>query len=298
MSDNKENELENADEVEKNEDLDNIWDEDNKNEDEDKSDDDVEGEEEDDDDEDVLDSDEAPSATPSNKASNDAKQKDSPDNSVAEDVIENDENENDDDVDEDEDEGEDEDVLDFDETPSMTPSDKASNDAKQKDSPDNSVVKDVIENDENENDDDVDEDEDEDEDEDFLDFDETPSMTPSDKASNDAKQKDSPGNSVAEDVTKEEPKGQSADPMIPSPQAKVKRIGKEAVDSLMLDLTFETVRKTITLAELKSIKPGYTFISQNPVNSPIEIRANGKLIGYGKLVSVDGSIGVQITEFI
>ncbi|MDR1173266.1 MAG: FliM/FliN family flagellar motor switch protein, partial [Puniceicoccales bacterium] len=110
----------------------------------------------------------------------------------------------------------------------------------------------------------------------------------------------------------EEPVEQSADaveqpreqdsqvpaPSSPPEQIKVKRVEREAVDSLMLDLTFETVRKTITLAELKSIKPGYTFLSQNPVNSPVEIRANGKLIGYGKLVSVDGNIGVQITEFI
>ncbi|MDR2432147.1 MAG: FliM/FliN family flagellar motor switch protein, partial [Puniceicoccales bacterium] len=173
---------------------------------------------------------------------------------------------------------------------------------------------------------DEDEAEDEDEDEDdILDFDEDSSTTQSDKASNDTKQKDSPDNPMAENATgdnaEEQPtkefieegsKGLSADsteqpsekdssisnPTIPSSQTKVKQVGKEAVDSLMLDLTFETVRKTVTLAELKSIKPGYTFISQNPVNSPIEIRANGKLIGYGKLVSVDGNIGVQVTEFI
>ncbi|MDR2778982.1 MAG: FliM/FliN family flagellar motor switch protein [Puniceicoccales bacterium] len=101
---------------------------------------------------------------------------------------------------------------------------------------------------------------------------------------------------VSKQPTKED--SQISTPTIPPVQAKVKRVGKEAVDSLTLDLTFETARKTVTVSELKSIKPGYTFISQNPINSPVEIRANGRLIGYGKLVSVDGNIGVQIMEFV
>ncbi|MDR1890776.1 MAG: FliM/FliN family flagellar motor switch protein, partial [Puniceicoccales bacterium] len=146
------------------------------------------------------------------------------------------------------------------------------------------------------------------------------SMTPSNEKIDNAEQKDStldgPAADAAERPTEEstqegkkeqpadvaeqpqEESPQSSEPTIPPARAKVKRIEKEAVDSLMLDLTFETVRKTVTLSELKSIKPGYTFVSPNPINSPVEIRANGKLIGYGKLVSVDGNIGVQIMEFV
>ena len=47
-----------------------------------------------------------------------------------------------------------------------------------------------------------------------------------------------------------------------------------------------------------SVTEGYIFVSQDPVSNPLEIRANGKLIGHGRLVNVEGNIGVQITELI
>ena len=83
----------------------------------------------------------------------------------------------------------------------------------------------------------------------------------------------------------------------PSP-VKKKSVPKDIIDGINVELTFETARQTITLGELSSIKEGYTFVSQNPTTSLIEIRANGKLIGHGRLVSVDGRIGVQITEIL
>jgi flagellar motor switch/type III secretory pathway protein FliN len=94
--------------------------------------------------------------------------------------------------------------------------------------------------------------------------------------------------------------GQIPAPIIQSVGAKARAVGGDSkfVNSLGVTLTFETARRSITLGELRSIQPGYTFVSQNPVNSPIEIRANGTLVGYGKLVSVENNIGVQITELV
>ncbi|MDR1432722.1 MAG: FliM/FliN family flagellar motor switch protein [Puniceicoccales bacterium] len=88
-----------------------------------------------------------------------------------------------------------------------------------------------------------------------------------------------------------------APPVLPGPREKKGHIDSKAISSLAVTLTFETAKKTVTLDELRSVHTGYTFVSEDPITSPIEIRANGKLIGYGKLVSVENNIGVQITEF-
>ncbi|MDR2720939.1 MAG: FliM/FliN family flagellar motor switch protein [Puniceicoccales bacterium] len=69
-------------------------------------------------------------------------------------------------------------------------------------------------------------------------------------------------------------------------------------DNLSVTLTFETSRQKITLGELETIKSGYTFVCTNPTQTPVEIRANGTLIGYGRLVDVEGKFGVQVMEFI
>jgi flagellar motor switch/type III secretory pathway protein FliN len=88
-------------------------------------------------------------------------------------------------------------------------------------------------------------------------------------------------------------------PVVPNePEAPRKKLDLKVFDTLEVTITFETTRKAITLGELRTIRPGYTFISENPTNSPVAIRANGRLVGYGKLVSVENNIGVQITEFI
>ncbi len=70
------------------------------------------------------------------------------------------------------------------------------------------------------------------------------------------------------------------------------------VSNISITLTFETGRQKISFGELDTLEKGYTFVCQNPVENPVEIRANGTLIGYGQLVDVDGKIGVQITKFL
>jgi flagellar motor switch/type III secretory pathway protein FliN len=83
-----------------------------------------------------------------------------------------------------------------------------------------------------------------------------------------------------------------------APRSKVKSQVPVQSGNLNVVLTFETGRQKITLGELWAMKSGYTFVCQNPVESPIEIRANDALIGYGQLVDVEGKFGVQVTEFI
>lgn len=92
--------------------------------------------------------------------------------------------------------------------------------------------------------------------------------------------------------------GNMAEPVKRQRAIKKKSVPKDIIKGINVDLTFETARQSISLGELSAIKEGYTFVSPNPVTSLIDVRANGKLIGHGRLVNVDGRVGVQITEIL
>lgn len=69
-----------------------------------------------------------------------------------------------------------------------------------------------------------------------------------------------------------------------------------ATDDLTVNLSFELENRTMTIGELKSLEPGYVFtLTSNPM-SPVTIRANGKPVAQGRLVDLNGAIGVQISE--
>ncbi|MDR0595234.1 MAG: FliM/FliN family flagellar motor switch protein, partial [Puniceicoccales bacterium] len=87
-----------------------------------------------------------------------------------------------------------------------------------------------------------------------------------------------------------------AEPVLKETKQSFHKIALKSGD-LNVTLTFETGRQKMTLGELETIRNGYTFVCENPIEGPVEIRANGTLIGYGQLVDVEGKFGVQITEF-
>lgn len=68
-----------------------------------------------------------------------------------------------------------------------------------------------------------------------------------------------------------------------------------AVHKIPVLLTFDLGERRLTLAELKMLQPGQTFDLGRPLSSPINIRANGALIGSGELVDIEGSLGVIVT---
>ncbi|WP_446424043.1 type III secretion system cytoplasmic ring protein SctQ [Mailhella sp.] len=61
-------------------------------------------------------------------------------------------------------------------------------------------------------------------------------------------------------------------------------------------LNFELDRTVITLGELSSLAPGYVFTLGCDAQTPVTVRANGKAIARGRLVDMDGTLGVQISE--
>lgn len=69
------------------------------------------------------------------------------------------------------------------------------------------------------------------------------------------------------------------------------------LDDVQVTLAFEVGQKRIPLKELQTLKRGFTFELDNSIERPITIRANGRIIGVGELLQVDGRIGVRITSF-
>ena len=68
------------------------------------------------------------------------------------------------------------------------------------------------------------------------------------------------------------------------------------LNEIDIRLSFELDRRIITVGDLESLTPGYTFTLNCDVMSPVTIRANGKAIARGRLVDLDGTLGVQIAE--
>ena len=67
-------------------------------------------------------------------------------------------------------------------------------------------------------------------------------------------------------------------------------------NDLELRLSFELDRRIITVGELSSIAPGFTFPLTGAADPLVTVRANGKAVARGRIVDMDGTPGVQVTE--
>lgn len=74
-------------------------------------------------------------------------------------------------------------------------------------------------------------------------------------------------------------------------------IAKAKIDDLPVRITFDIGEKIFALSELKAISEGYTFEIDRPIDECIHVRANGKCIAVGELVSIHERMGVRITQF-
>jgi len=68
------------------------------------------------------------------------------------------------------------------------------------------------------------------------------------------------------------------------------------LDELPVRLAFELGRIELPLAELALLGPGHVFELARNEAQPVDIVANGRRIGQGRIVDVAGSIGVQIVR--
>ena len=69
------------------------------------------------------------------------------------------------------------------------------------------------------------------------------------------------------------------------------------VDLLPVTLNFEAGEISLTVAELKALAPGAMLsFGRKLTDSPITIRANGRVLGIGELVLIDDFLGVRLLE--
>ncbi|CAN5876396.1 hypothetical protein BH11MYX2_BH11MYX2_32060 [soil metagenome] len=65
-------------------------------------------------------------------------------------------------------------------------------------------------------------------------------------------------------------------------------------DDAQLELTVQLATTRLTLRQLSELAPGAIVSLGRPLSGPFEVRAQGRLIGQGELVDVDGELGVRI----
>ncbi len=70
----------------------------------------------------------------------------------------------------------------------------------------------------------------------------------------------------------------------------------EGVDTgeLEVTLTFELERRLMTVRDVETLAPGYTFAFGGDALAPVTLYANGRPVGKGRLVDLNGTLGVQV----
>lgn len=69
------------------------------------------------------------------------------------------------------------------------------------------------------------------------------------------------------------------------------------IDDVPVRVTFDLGEREISLGDLRSLQPGYLFNLGRDPRSTVSIRANGRLIGEGELVDIEGRVGVSVLRF-
>ncbi|CAK0770763.1 type III secretion protein Q [Gammaproteobacteria bacterium] len=85
-------------------------------------------------------------------------------------------------------------------------------------------------------------------------------------------------------------------PMNPTPSPATS--APASLDDLPVTLVFEVGEKTLTLSELQRLRPGYCFALDRPLDQAVTLRANGKAVGQGELVELDGRLGVRVLAWV
>jgi type III secretion protein Q len=68
----------------------------------------------------------------------------------------------------------------------------------------------------------------------------------------------------------------------------------DGLDNIPVRMNFDLGERMMTLAELRSLAPGYVIELGRDIRRAVNIRVNGKKIGEGELVDIDGYIGVSL----
>ena len=69
---------------------------------------------------------------------------------------------------------------------------------------------------------------------------------------------------------------------------------EDVLDEINVRIHFDLGERVLSFAELRLLEPGYVFELGRDLRKAVTIRVNGKAIGEGELVDVDGQTGVAI----
>ncbi|MFZ5806706.1 MAG: flagellar motor switch protein FliN [Verrucomicrobiota bacterium] len=76
----------------------------------------------------------------------------------------------------------------------------------------------------------------------------------------------------------------------------------EVKGDLILDipvsLSVELGRTQMKVKEVMALMPGTVIELEKPVEEPVDLYVNGKLVGRGEVVVVDNSLGIKITQVV
>jgi type III secretion protein Q len=87
-----------------------------------------------------------------------------------------------------------------------------------------------------------------------------------------------------------------ADQARPAPAESGESLPEEVIDSLTVPVTLELDSLSLPLAEVRALRPGYVLETGQSLESPITIRAAGRVVGTGELLDVAGRIGVRLRK--
>lgn len=76
----------------------------------------------------------------------------------------------------------------------------------------------------------------------------------------------------------------------------VNGIGEDMFEHMNVQLVCEVGRISLTIAELKSLKPGAVLPMERRAQQAVDLVANGLKIGQGELVRLDDTLGVRVTR--
>ncbi len=67
-----------------------------------------------------------------------------------------------------------------------------------------------------------------------------------------------------------------------------------SLDTLPVTVRFELEQRMLTVAEIRALRSGYTFALSKNLDEAVNLVANGKKIASGKIVDINGMLGVQL----
>jgi type III secretion protein Q len=101
---------------------------------------------------------------------------------------------------------------------------------------------------------------------------------------------------VSDAANRMKPQDQSpespADPTTPISENQI----LENIEELQVDLGFELGRLSLSLKELRALGPGSLFPLQVEPDAPVTLTVDGQAVAKGRLVDLDGLLGVQVTQ--